>query len=173
MLHLSQFEHIAVQSLAELSVLHEYLHVLFVTGENSCGVVHNVGIIAEKYDSVYVVENRGWLAVYKGVILDAVGKYLPCPQSVNISAEMFAYCVHALAADLFAELLYPVRKLLVVVEDLPRGIYLNIFERIRAALCICLKFGYAVYLVAPELYADRLVSLHGVYVQYGATYGEL
>ena len=56
MLHLGELQHIAVKSLAELSVLHEYLYILIVTCEDSCGVVHNIGIVAEKHSSVYVVE---------------------------------------------------------------------------------------------------------------------
>ena len=56
MLHLGELQHIAVKSLAELSVLHEYLYVLVMPREDSCGIVHNVGIVAEKHSSVYVVE---------------------------------------------------------------------------------------------------------------------
>ena len=141
-LYLRQLKDIAVQSLAELTVLNEYLYVLVVPCEHSCGIVHNVGIVAEKHGSVDVVEHGGGLSVDQRVVLDAVSEYLPCSQPVNICAEVLAYLLHVLSADLFAQLLYPVGKLLVVIEHLSRGIYLHFFEGLRAALSVSLELRY-------------------------------
>ena len=94
-----------------------------------------------------------------------MGKYLPCPEPVNVRTEVLPDCVHALSADFFAQLLYLISKLIVIVEHLARGVDLHAFKSLRAALSISLKLRYTVYLVAPELDTDRLIRLNGVYVE--------
>ena len=162
MLYLRELEAVAVKSLAELPVLHEQLDILGVTRRYArCGV-HDVGVVAEQHGAVDVVEYRRGLAVNERVILHSVCEYLARAESADVGAEVLAYQLHALAARLFAELLYLVGKLGAVIEYLSCGGYLCLFELyVRAALCVCLEFGYALYLVAPQFDAYGLIRLNG------------
>ena len=174
MLYLRELEAVAVQPLAELTVLHEHLDILVIARSYARRAVHHVRVVAEEHRSVDVVENRRGLAVDEGVILHSVREYLPCPQSADVRAEVLANELHALAASLLAELLYLVRELCAVVEHLARGGYLRLVElHVRAALSVRLELGNALYLVAPQLDTQGLVRLHGEDVDDVAADGEL
>ena len=174
MLYFRKFKAVAVKSLAELTVLHEYLYVLIVTRHYTVSRVEDSRIIAEYDSSVNVVENGGSLAVNERIILHSVSEYLPRPEPVHVSAEVLADELHTLAAHSLAKFLDFVCKFISVVEYLSGGRYFGFFGMyISTALRVGLELGYSLYLVAPQLDTQGLIRLHGEDVDDIAADGEL
>ena len=165
-----KIEDIAVKPLAELSVLKQYLHILIITCSNALSIIENIGIIAEKYDAVNIIENGRRLAVNKRIIFHAVGKYLSGAKPVDISPKPFTDELHTLSPDFFAKLLYLVGKLITFIQDFTCRRYFYRIKRISTALRISVKFGNGVYLISPEFDTDRFIGLYREYIKDRAAY---
>ena len=166
-------QHISVKPLAEDPVLEQQLYILGMLRESGPEALA-AGRVLAYYNIVRVVEKRLLAVIAHGQVSVRVRAARPAADITDVTADTLLHVGSFFAAYLREQSFELLTDLFVVEEQrFERGSNIYLLYRIYAALGFEVKHGYAVHVVAPQLYSYRHTEVHGVNVEYRATEREL